>query len=418
MENRNNYMKTRPELLLPAGSMEKLKYAIAFGADAVFAGVPMFALRAKENEFNLGFLKEAVAYCHERGKKIYFTINIMPRNFKIRAFIGAFKEMNKLAPDAFIVSDPGLIMLIKEDFPEAVIHLSVQANIMNWAAAKFWHQQGVERIILSRELSLVEIKEIKEKNPDLELETFVHGSICIAHSGRCLISNYLSQRDANQGICAHSCRWKWKVKIEEEERPGDFHEVVEDEYGTHIMNSRDMFGIEVLQDLWEMGVESLKVEGRNKTLYYASIVARAYKKALDEIASGQSIDTDFYLKELSKTANRGFIPGFFKGDLGNASVEYDERTEHSTHCFAGIVRGFEKGEIEMEVKNRLEDSDELEFCFPSFADDFALQGFKMRYAESGEKTSVAHGGDKNVFIQIPEEFGGKPWEFCVVRKRT
>jgi len=410
-------MKKRPELLLPAGSMEKLRFAIAFGADAVYAGVPMFSLRAKENKFDLGFLEEAVKYCRKHKKAIYFTINIMPRNFKVNAFLNAFKKMLKLNPDAFIVSDPGIVMIIHDNFPKAVVHLSVQANTMNWASAKFWENQGVERIILSRELSLAEIKEIKDKNPSLELETFVHGSICIAHSGRCLISNYLSQRDANQGLCAHSCRWKWKVNIEEEERPGEFHEILEDEYGTHIMNSRDMCAIEVLKDLWEIGMDSLKVEGRNKTIYYASIVARAYRKALDEIENGKIPNLDFYLKELAKTSNRGFIPGFFKGDLGNASIEYDERAEHSTHCFAGVVRDFKNGEIEMEVKNRIETSDNLEFCFPSFDDDFSLQDFKMRYGD-GEQTSVAHGGDKNVFISIPNKF----WKrfdkeiFCVARK--
>lgn len=429
---RHNFLvKNKVELLLPAGGMDKLRFAIAFGADAVYAGVPMFSMRAKENSFNLGFLKEGIEYCRERGKKIYVTANIATRNFKIQPFLNAFKEMVALKPDAFIIADPGVIMLVREHFPEAKIHLSVQQNTMNWAAASFWHKQGIERIILSRELSLEEIKEICAKNPDLEIETFVHGSICMAHSGRCLISNYLTYRDANQGLCAHSCRWQWRLGaqegnktyfLEEERRKGDRHEVVEDEFGTHLMSSKDMCALEFLQDLVEAGVKSLKVEGRNKTVYYAAIVARAYRSALDAIYQGKVPDFAKLFAEVASVANRGFIPGFFAGDLGAKAIEYEKRVSISTHEFMGIVRKYDPKtrEIELEVKNRLQKDDEVEFCFPAFAGDFTMKIPLMRFAD-GEETVVAHGGEqKPVFFKIPakeaKKFQGDEI-FIVVRKK-
>lgn len=414
--------KEEIELLAPAGNMEKLSYAIAYGADAVYAGVPMFSLRAKENKFNLGFLKEAVEYCRQKGKKIYFTTNIVARNFKIQPFLKAFEEMNALKPDAYIVSDPGLIMLIRENFPDAVVHVSVQQNIMNWATAKFWHKLGAERVILSRELSLPEIAEIKKQNPDLEIESFVHGAVCMSHSGRCLISNYLTGRDANQGICAQSCRWNWKMRyfLEEEEREGELFEVMEDEFGTYLMNSRDLCAIDILDKIIEAGVMSLKVEGRNKTAYYVAMVMRAYRKALDDITNNKKPDYEKLMHELETTAHRGFMKGFFEGDMCDKSIEYGKRNSSSTHEFAGIVESFDAktNEIELNVKNRLQKGEKLEFCFPNFADDFNLEIDKMRY-EDGTETESAHGGDKNIFIKIPSKEAEKFKKeeiFCLLRK--
>lgn len=257
----------KPELLLPAGDIEKMKFAFQYGADAVYAGVPVFSLRTRENRFNIEKVKEAVDYAKSLNKTIYLTLNIFPHNQKLPALQKAIRPLADLKPDAFIIADPGVIMLVKELAPEIPIHLSVQQNNVNWASARFWHKMGVERVILSREISLKEIKEIHEKNPDLELEFFVHGSICMAYSGRCLLSNYMTYRDANQGTCAQSCRWKYKVHeavpkdqtpdgdtaesrglkeldkdyyLEELERPGNYMKIEEDENGSYIMNSRDM----------------------------------------------------------------------------------------------------------------------------------------------------------------------------------
>ncbi len=413
----------KTELLAPAGNMQKLKYALAYGADAVYAGVPMFSLRTKENKFDLSFLKEAVDYCRKKGKKIYFTTNIMPRNFKITPFLKAFKEMIELKPDAFIISDPGLIMLIRENFPEAELHLSVQQNTMNWASAKFWQKQGITRVILSRELSLSEIEEIIKQNPDLEFETFVHGAICVSHSGRCLISNYLTGRDANQGICAQSCRWNWKMRyfLEEEERPGEYMEIIEDEFGSYLMNSKDMCALKIIEKLIKIGVDSLKIEGRNKTVYYNAVVNRAYKKAIKDIKSGKKPDYKKLLKELESTAHRGFMEGFFSGDPLAKSIEYDKRSSYSSHEFAGIVEKFDpkNNEIELKVKNRLNIGEKIEFIFPDFEDDFEIELKKMRYADDTE-TNSAHGGDKNIFIKINKKEAkkfSKEEIFCLARKK-
>lgn len=280
-------MSKKLELLMPAGNLEKLKYALAYGADAVYAGVPMFSLRARENQFTWETLAEGVEYCHARGKKIYFTANIYAHNMKIKPFMAAFEKMQALKPDAYIMSDPGLIYLVRKNFPEAEIHLSVQANNTNWAQAEFWKSLGITRIILSRELSLKEVKEIHEMCPDIEIEFFVHGAICMAYSGRCLLSNYFSHRDPNQGTCSHSCRWEYKVfkkdaseeelydstgrpedyiplqgefYLEERERQGEMLPIDEDEYGTYIMNSRDICLLSYVQELADAGVISFKVE--------------------------------------------------------------------------------------------------------------------------------------------------------------
>jgi putative protease len=301
----------------------------------------MFSLRARTNAFTMETLKEAVDYAHARGKKIYFTANIYAHNMKIKPFMAQFKKMMDMQPDAFIMSDPGLIYLVKQEFPTAVIHLSVQANNTNWAQAKFWKTMGVERIILSREISIREMKEIHEQVPEMELEAFVHGAICMAYSGRCLISNYLSHRDPNQGTCSHSCRWEFKVfkddkseaeletltgrpeeyeeltgnfYLEERERKGDLMEIDEDEYGTYLMNSRDLCAIDYMEDLVNAGIISFKVEGRNKTVNYLASVGLAYREALDAIERGEKYDVQKLADELFSIANRGYIPGFLAGN--------------------------------------------------------------------------------------------------------
>lgn len=442
----------KPELLLPAGNMEKLKFAIAYGADAVYAGVPAYSLRARENDFTVGFLKEAVEYCHERGKKIYFTANIFPHNVKIPHFLRAMEKMMELNPDAFIMADPGLIHLVKKNFPEAVIHLSVQANNVNWASAAFWHEVGIERVILSRELSLKEIQEIHDKNPGLEIESFVHGAICMAYSGRCLLSNYFSYRDANQGTCAHSCRWEYKLHearenwageveeyaplkgnffLEEKERPGEMLEVDEDRFGTYIMNARDLCLLEYLEEMLNAGVISLKVEGRSKTIYYAGITARAYRMALNAIEEKRFTKevVDRLLTEVFSTNNRGFIPGFLVGNPQEKAQEYEKRQGFHTHNFCGVVRKKEGQELTIECKNRIEKGDQIEFCLPDWKDDFEVpleEFYDAQTKAAGEAIALENfsGGQGNFVLSLSskhaaifEQYFGEGEIFCLVRKR-
>lgn len=424
------------ELLMPGGSLEKIKYSIAYGADAVYAGVPRYSLRARENEFfDIELVQKAVDFVHSRGKKIYLTCNIYAHNNKINGFMEAMSEMMQVKPDAFIMTDPGLIALTKDKFPEANIHLSTQANNTNWAQVKFWKDYGIDRVILARELKIDEIREIHEKVPDVELEAFVHGSICMAYSGRCLLSNYLSYRDANQGTCSHTCRWGFKVNandamdqnsqeddvrteyvplegsfyLEERERPGEMMPVDEDEYGTYIMNSKDLCAVDYLAELRDAGVVSFKVEGRNKTEYYASLVARAYRKGLDAIADGGPLPEElrnWMLNEVSTTANRGFIPGFYARQAKAAAQELERSHCVQTHLYAGRVVSYDSQTkvAEIEVKNRIDEGDMLTFITP---EKEHLVEFKnaSSHADFGTKVEHAHGGGKNVFLKLDQDLG-------------
>ncbi|MFW5977109.1 MAG: U32 family peptidase C-terminal domain-containing protein [Candidatus Nanoarchaeia archaeon] len=413
--------KKAPELLLPAGSLQKAKFAFAYGADAVYAGVPVFALRAKENMFTIDKVKELVEYAHSIGKKIYLTINIYPHNKKLNSFMDAMEQLVAVGPDAFIVSDPGIIHLIRRRWPLTVngksnpkyveLHLSVQQNTINWASAAFWKANGISRCILARELSYEEVCEIVQKNPDMEFEYFVHGAMCIAYSGRCLLSNYLAGRDANQGVCAQSCRWQYKVfkqntvvgeqnaekniqetvkgkqetqthplqsnsnysapqgnfVVEEQLRPNEFHSIQEDENGTYIMNSRDMCLIDYIPELITSGVCSLKVEGRNKSEYYAAITAKAYREAIDTyVQTGKPADTKKLLEELQTAGNRGFMPGFFAGDLREKSQRYESNKVLQTHIFVGVLKSFDVStrKATFHVKNRVDVGDDIELITP------------------------------------------------------
>ncbi len=418
---------------MPGGSLEKIKYAIAYGADAVFAGVPRYSLRARENEFfDIDLVAEAVNYVKSHNKKIYLTCNIYAHNNKIRGFMEAIDEMSALKPDAFIMTDPGLIAMTRERHPEIDIHLSTQANNTNWAQVKFWRDYGIKRVILARELNIQEIREIHEQVPDIELEAFVHGSICMAYSGRCLLSNYLNYRDANQGTCSHTCRWGFNLTVndqaavkkellkeqlgitndadlrarfsdteiesmlhspddvisnyvplagdfflEEKERPGEQMRIDEDEFGTYIMNSKDLCAIDYLQELKDAGIISFKVEGRNKTEYYAGIVARAYRRLLDQIEAGKPIDTElrrWALDEVSSTANRGFIPGFYARNAKAAAQELEKDHMVQTHLYAARVVAHNPvtGVAELEVKNRLDKGDQLEIITATETHSFTL----------------------------------------------
>lgn len=367
-----------PELLMPAGSLEKLKYAYAYGADAVYVGVPLFSLRARENEMTYDDLVEGIKIARANNKQIYLTANIFARNLKLKPFREHFKKWVDLKPDAFIMSDPGLMMVAKEIDPNVNIHLSVQSNCMNWQSVKFWQQQGATRIILSRELRLEEIKEIHERVPDIELEAFVHGSICIAYSGRCLLSHYMSYRDANQGVCDNSCRYGYNIHKAESEKDeeyyledlrnkGQFYQIDEDENGTYIMNAKDLCVIEHLKELRDAGICSFKVEGRTKSVYYAAMVSRIYRKAIDDMMAGREFDKNLLL-ELDKIANRGYHKGFVTGNLSHNSQEYKHSTSRNfSQRFAGIVLGNSEKEnfVKVEARHRIRPGQEIEIISPT-----------------------------------------------------
>lgn len=443
---------------MPAGNLEKLKYAIAYGADAVYAGVPMFSLRARENQFSWDTLAEGVEYCHSRGKKIYFTANIYAHNVKIGPFMKAFEKMQALKPDAYIMSDPGLINLVRKNFPDAEIHLSVQANNTNWAQVEFWKEIGIKRIILSRELSLREVKEIHEKCPDMELEFFVHGAICMAYSGRCLLSNYFSHRDPNQGTCSHSCRWEYKVfkkdaspeelydstgrpedyqeltgefYLEEMERPGEKLPIDEDEYGTYIMNSRDMCLVSYMQELADNGIVSFKVEGRSKTVNYLAGVGRAYRPALDAVEKGESYDIAALSDEVFAISNRGYTPGFLVGNPGEKAIYFEKNKDLHEEDPIGIVKGYDEKRkmARIEVKNRIDLGEPLVLISPSqrvnytldsiIADPILLANPKAEDASftevpaNGETRESGHGGHIDLWINVPE----KPAHYAIIRKK-
>jgi len=404
-----------PELLCPAGSPEKLRYALAFGADAVYAGVPRFSLRAKENPYTNHSLKKDIEYCHRMDKKIYVTANILPQNRKLESFKKSIAIIAEAGPDGIIMSDPGMIQYATKEYPELPIHLSVQTNTINWMSVAFWRDYGVKRIILSRELSMQELREIHAKVPDIGLESFVHGSICIAYSGRCLLSNYFNHRDANQGTCTNSCRWEYNVKeelsegekatqspkgeylIEEKGRNGDLMPIDEDEHGTYIMNSKDLRAIEHLDELWGAGVESFKIEGRTKSIYYLSLITKTYRKAINAIVENKPFDPNL-LNETEKTANRGFTKAFLLSASERSTERFDSpQEENLPQVYAGkIVNQRAEGWMEVDVKNRIEVGHKMEYISP-------LNNYRFRISsmenESGLALKVAHGGNGTVWIK-------------------
>ncbi len=405
----------KPELLVPAGNLEKLKIGLQYGADAFYLGMPSFSMRSRINNFTEESLFEGVDLIRKAGKTFYLTMNIYPRGNKVDAFVKHIKYVrDKIKPDAIILADPGVMELVKEHYPEAVIHMSVQANILNYRAVEFWHKMGADRIILPRELMLSEIREIHEKVPNVELETFVHGAICMAYSGRCLLSNYMTGRDSNQGICAHSCRWNYKVHdegtmeerakefyLEEEKRPGEFYQMEEDEHGTYIMNSKDMCTLPYLKDLVEAGVCSFKIEGRNKTEHYLATVTKAYRKAIDDMVEGKPFDEGL-IDQVQRTANRGFIPGFLKGFPGRGDdVYFEANSPVQTHKFIGViiksaVHG-EEDKYEIDVRNRLEKGQVVEVMTPD--DQFDIEVEEM-FDLDGEEVSSIHGGAGNKVLKL------------------
>ncbi|WED22316.1 tRNA 5-hydroxyuridine modification protein YegQ [Vibrio sp. JC009] len=426
----------KPELLSPAGSLKNMRYAFAYGADAVYAGQPRYSLRVRNNEFNHENLKIGIDEAHAQGKKLYVVCNIQPHNSKLKTFIRDLKPVVDMGPDALIMSDPGLIMMVREAFPEMPIHLSVQANAVNWATVKFWESQGVERVILSRELSLEEIEEIREKCPGTEIEIFVHGALCMAYSGRCLLSGYINKRDPNQGTCTNACRWEYKVEkaeqddagqiveiqeaqerpdntiglgkptdevvlLSESHRPDEKMAAFEDEHGTYIMNSKDLRAIQHVERLTKMGVHSLKIEGRTKSFYYCARTAQVYRKAIDDAVAGKPFDTSL-MGTLESLAHRGYTEGFLRRHTHDAYQNYDYGYSVSdSQQFVGEFTGKRRGELaEVEVKNKFMIGDSLELMTPQGNVIFTLNQMENRKSESIDD---AKGNGHFVFIPVPED---------------
>ena len=408
-----------------------MRTAFAFGADAVYAGQPRYSLRVRNNEFGrLETLGGAIAEAHAAGKRFYVVSNVLPHNVKVRSYLADMAPVVALKPDALIMADPGLIDLVRETWPEMPVHLSVQANTVNFAAVRFWQKLGISRIILSRELSLDEVAEIRQQCPDIELEVFVHGALCVAYSGRCLLSGYFNRRDSNQGSCTNSCRWDYQLHageedaggdlhgcrstpgndakvwlLEEKERPGELMPIEEDEHGTYIMNSKDLRAVEHVQRLTEIGVDSLKIEGRTKSPYYVARTAQVYRRAIDDAVAGRAFDPGL-LGELEGLANRGYTDGFYQRHHEHERQNYLRgHSESGRSLYVGDVITWDgaRALAQVEVKNRFAVGDRIEVIHPS--GNFAVTLESIINAE-GSPIAVAPGNGHIVWIPLPRELPG------------
>ena len=424
-----------PELLLPAGSLKNMRYAFAYGSDAVYAGQPRYSLRVRNNEFDLDNLALGINEAHDLGKKLYVVSNIAPHNAKVNTYLLDIEPVIEMGPDALIMSDPGLIMLVREKWPDMPIHLSVQANAVNYATVKFWAQQGIERVILSRELSLEEIGQIRELCPETELEVFVHGALCMAYSGRCLLSGYINKRDPNQGTCTNACRWEYDVKpgketetgdvvhkidpssviptlgegaptnevfmLEEQGRPGEYMPAFEDEHGTYIMNSKDLRAVQYVDQLTKMGVHSLKIEGRTKSFYYVARTAQVYRKAIDDAVAGKPFDANL-MRTLENLAHRGYTEGFLKRHVHQEYQNYEYgHSVSDKQQFVGEVLGrHNNGLVEIDVKNKFCTGHSMELMTPQGNIQFILEHMENK---KGERIDDAKGSGHIVKIPLPED---------------
>ncbi len=383
--------KEQFELLAPAGDLEKLKTAIIYGADAVYFGGEMFSLRAGAGNLTIEEMKEGIAFAHERGKRCYLTINIFAHNEDIEPLTSYLQQIKDLGLDAFIVSDPGIVDLIQEVIPAAEIHLSTQANMTNYRTAGFWHKLGVKRLVLARELTLPEIRQIRENiPPEMEIEAFVHGAMCISYSGRCLLSNFMIERDANRGMCAHPCRWKYAIV--EEKRPGEYYPVEEDERGTYILNSRDLCMIEHIPEIVGSGIMSAKIEGRMKSIFYVATVVHAYRKAIDAYFADPEhykFDED-WMRELKKVSHREFTTGFYFHQPTNKDQNYQTSAYTREYSFVGLIKEYdeETGFALVEQRNKMTLGEEIEIFGPDI--DFFTQNItEMLDAQTGENLESA-----------------------------
>ncbi|MDT3321557.1 tRNA 5-hydroxyuridine modification protein YegQ [Shewanella sp. SP1S2-4] len=428
----------KPELLSPAGTLKNMRYAFAYGADAVYAGQPRYSLRVRNNDFKMENLATGIQEAHALGKKLYVVSNIAPHNAKLKTYIKDMEPVVTMKPDALIMSDPGLIMMVREAFPDQVVHLSVQANAINWASVKFWQTQGIKRVILSRELSLDEIEEIRQRCPDIELEVFVHGALCMAYSGRCLLSGYINKRDPNQGTCTNACRWKYDVHeaqqndsgdiiampnavqietpttlgagaptdqiflLQEANRPGEYMPAFEDEHGTYIMNSKDLRAIQHVERLTKMGIDSLKIEGRTKSFYYVARTAQLYRRAIEDASSGKDFDRSL-MNQLEGLAHRGYTEGFLRRHVHDEYQNYDYGYSVSdTQQFVGELTGKRNlaGLAEIEVKNKFSVGDSVELMTPQGNISLTIEQLENRKSEAVE---AGLGSGHTVYLPVPKE---------------
>ena len=396
-------MSRHPELLIPASSLEVLKTAVIFGADAVYIGGEAFGLRAKAKNFSLEDMKEGIAFAHAHDVKVYVTANILAHNGDLDGVRTYFEELKEIGPDALIIADPGVFDIAKEVCPEIERHISTQANNTNYGTYNFWYRQGASRVVSARELSLQELKELRAKIPaDLEIETFVHGAMCISYSGRCLLSNYFTGRDAKQGACTHPCRWKYAVV--EETRPGEYMPVYENERGPYIFNSKDLCMIEHIPELIDAGIDSLKIEGRMKTALYVATVARTYRKALDDYQKDPELyrkNMPWYLDQISNCTYRQFTTGFFFGKPDSESQIYDSNTYIKEYTYLGIVGEVKDGLIQIEQRNKFSVGETIEIMKP---DGRNVEAKVVRIVnQDGEEQENAPHPKQILFVELSEQ---------------
>lgn len=384
-------MARHPELLIPASSLEVLKTAVIFGADAVYIGGEAFGLRAKAKNFSKKDMEEGIKFAHEHNVKVYVTANILAHNGDLEGAREYFRELGEMNPDALIIADPGMFMLAGEECPHIERHISTQANNTNYETYRFWHKLGATRVVSARELSLEEIKEIRANIPDeLEIETFVHGAMCISYSGRCLLSNYFTGRDANQGACTHPCRWKYSIV--EETRPGEYMPVYENERGTYIFNSKDLCMIEHIPELLEAGIDSLKIEGRMKTALYVATVARTYRKAIDDYQKDPELykkNMSWYLEQISNCTYRQFTTGFFFGKPDETTQIYDSNTYVKEYTYLGIIGEEREGTYRIEQRNKFSVGEKIEVMKPN-GDNVEVTVKRILTEDGEEQESAPH----------------------------
>lgn len=394
----------KPELLVPASSLEVLKIAVVFGADAVYIGGEAFGLRAKAKNFSREDMEEGIAFAHEHGVKVYVTVNILAHNYDLEGVQEYLRELKEIKPDGLIIADPGIFMYAKEICPEIERHISTQANNTNYETYRFWYQLGAKRVVTARELSLQEIKEIREHIPeDMEIETFVHGAMCISYSGRCLLSNYLVGRDANQGACTHPCRWKYSIV--EETRPNEYMPVFENERGTYIFNSKDLCMIEHIDDMIACGIDSLKIEGRMKTALYVATVARTYRKAIDDYLESPEkykANMEWYQEQISNCTYRQFTTGFFYGKPDHNTQIYDSNTYVKEYTYLGYAEEIdERGFVQITQRNKFSVGEEIEIMKPDGQNQVVM--VKAIYDEKGEAVESAPHPQQKLFVDLGTE---------------
>ena len=409
------YIK-KPELLIPAGNLETLKTAVIYGADAIYIGGDLYGLRAKAKNFSMEEMKQGIAFAHSYGKKVYITANITAHNQDLGGIRYYFKDLRDFGedrPDALIISDPGVFSIAQEEIPEVELHISTQANNTNYESYRFWHKLGASRVVSARELTLEELIELRSQIPaEMEIETFVHGAMCIAYSGRCLLSNYFTGRDANLGACTHSCRWKYHIV--EETRPGEYLPVEENERGTYIFNSKDLCMIEYIPELVKAGINSFKVEGRMKTALYVATVARTYRKAIDEFFADPALyeaHKSDYMKEIRKGVNRQFTTGFFFGKPTHEDQIYDHNTYEKAYTYLGTVLSERAGLYELEQKNKFSVGESVEIIKP-FGDTIEAVVLEIQDADGSAMESCPH-PQQRIFA----DFGVKLNVYDMIRRK-